>query len=444
MFKGINRFNDRRISKCLYKNIINNHSSHSSPILLSSIKSFTSLPSYLSQSTSTSPSTPLIHLNSKSFCLNNNNNNNNNIITLNSNSNNKLPIQYNNLYIKRVYSTTTSNTTTNSNDQNNTATILPNEVKDWISKAPLSIQPYLRLGRVDKPIGTWLLLYPCLWSIAIATPIGSFPDPMVLAVFATGAFVMRSAGCVINDMADYKFDSKVERTKTRPIASNILNHKQSLIFLGAQLLGSLAMTLATLNTYTILLCTASLPIVTLYPFMKRFTYYPQFVLGLAFNWGAFAGFSAIQGYCDWNIVLPLYLAGISWTMVYDTIYAHQDKKDDILVGVKSTALKFLEKSRLILSGFSILTIAGMIGTGVAAGMPSIFYVGTGVCAAHLAWQLSTVDFDNPKSCMKKFISNKNFGLLFLLTIILSKLIQWFDQIEKEKNEKEQQQQIKNE
>jgi len=216
MFKGINRFNDRRLSKSLYK-IINSKCSSSPTIFLSSTKSFTSVssPIHKPQQTTISP----IHFNSKTFCLNNNNNipPSYNIrfnttkqpttdiynIKLNNTSNN-------NIYIRRIYSTststttTTNNNTTNNNQNENNVNKVANEVKDWISKTPLSIQPYLRLGRVDKPIGTWLLLYPCLWSIAIATPIGAFPDPLVLAVFVTGAFVMRSAGCVINDMADYK------------------------------------------------------------------------------------------------------------------------------------------------------------------------------------------------------------------------------------------------
>eukprot|EP01132_Coremiostelium_polycephalum_P000905 gene905-1133_t len=304
-------------------------------------------------------------------------------------------------------STSSSNTTTTTTNNNNNN--LQQQFKDtsWINKLPESIQPYLRLTRIDKPIGVWLLLYPCFWSIALATPVGSLPDWKVLLVFSTGALVMRSAGCVINDMADYKFDAKVERTRTRPLASRQLTHKQSLVFLCTQMLASLGMILATLNPYSILLLISSVPIVILYPFMKRFTHYPQFTLGLAFNWGAMAGYSAVLGYCDWSVVLPLYVAGISWTMVYDTIYAHMDKKDDILVGVKSTALKFAEKSRLILSGFSVLTIAGLVLSGMAASMPPIYFLGTGICASHLAWQLFTVNFNNPKSFQAKEEEEEN-------------------------------------
>ncbi|KAK5584269.1 hypothetical protein RB653_005877 [Dictyostelium firmibasis] len=365
---------------------------------------------------------------------NNNNNNNKNIININNNKSiNNYKFNNNNLkspiIFNKNYSTATTTTTTTTiinndgeegeNKPRSTTTI----VNDWISKFPRSIQPYLRLSRVDKPIGVWLLLYPCCWSISLAAPAGSFPDLKTMFVFGVGAFVMRSAGCVINDMADYKFDSKVERTKTRPIASKQLTHKQGLVFLVGQLLASFGLILSSLNHYTIGLCALSLPIVVLYPFMKRFTYYPQFILGLAFNWGALAGYSAVAGSCDWSIVAPLYLAGISWTMVYDTIYAHQDKKDDVMVGVKSTALKFAENSRLILSVFSGLVISGMLLTGVAANMPWFYYLGTAACSGHLIWQLKTVDFNNPSSCLEKFVSNKNFGLYFLLIIIISKLLQ---------------------
>ncbi|KYQ93439.1 4-hydroxybenzoate nonaprenyltransferase [Tieghemostelium lacteum] len=303
----------------------------------------------------------------------------------------------------------------------------------WIEKLPKSVQPYAQLSRVDKPIGVWLLLAPSLWSIVLATPVGTIPNLMVTSVFVTGAFVMRSAGCVINDMADYKFDSKVERTKSRPIAARILTHRQSLTFLAGQLSFSLGMILCTLNWYTIGLCAASIPVITLYPFMKRFTYYPQFVLGLAFNWGVLAGYSAISGSCDWMTVLPLYMAGVSWTMVYDTIYAHQDKKDDVVVGVKSTALKFGQNSGKILSYFSALTITGFALTGYMASMPPIYYLGSALCAGHLLWQLKTIDFDNPQDCLKKFKSNRDFSLLFLLTLVLSKLYLYYQQLE-EKNE----------
>ncbi|EFA76361.1 4-hydroxybenzoate nonaprenyltransferase [Heterostelium album PN500] len=307
-------------------------------------------------------------------------------------------------------------------DNDSNANSLPIHTESWVDKAPARLQPYLRLSRLDKPIGTLLLLYPCLWSTAIAATPGQLPNFTLMMMFGAGAFLMRSAGCVINDMVDYKFDRKVDRTKLRPIASNQVTHKEALALLAGQLAISFGL-LLNFNVYTILLSLASVPIVIIYPFMKRYTYYPQFVLGCAFNWGALVGYSAVQGYCDWKICLPLYVAGISWTMVYDTIYAHMDKKDDLSIGVKSTALAFGEKSRLILTGFSVATIAALNLAGLAAGLPTVYFVGTTIGAAHLAWQIGSVDFSSPKSCMKFFISNRTFALIILVTIILARLIE---------------------
>ncbi|GAM29033.1 hypothetical protein SAMD00019534_122090 [Acytostelium subglobosum LB1] len=294
-----------------------------------------------------------------------------------------------------------------------------NQQPTWVDKCPQSIQPYLRLSRLDKPIGTLLLLYPCWFSTAFAAAPGTLPDIKLMVMFATGAILMRSAGCVINDMADYKFDRMVERTRSRPLASMKLTHKKALALLAFQL-GVSFCVLLTFNPYTILLSLASVPIVIVYPFMKRFTYYPQLVLGFAFNWGALVGYSAVQGYCDWSICLPLYVAGIAWTLVYDTIYAHMDKKDDVKIGVKSTAQAFGENSRVILSAFSALTIGALNMAGMAASMPWIYYVGTTIGALHLAWQMKTVDFHDPRSCLRMFISNRTFALIILLTIIISR------------------------
>eukprot|EP01133_Synstelium_polycarpum_P009118 gene9118-10694_t len=239
----------------------------------------------------------------------------------------------------------------------------------------------MRLSRIDKPVGTLLLLYPCWWSTALAAQPGHLPDLKLMLMFGAGAFLMRSAGCVINDMADHKFDRKVERTKTRPIAASLITHKQAMALLFGQLSISFGI-LLTFNPYT------------------------YFILGLAFNWGALVGYSAVTGSCDWSIVAPLYMAGVSWTMVYDTIYAHMDKKDDVLVGVKSTALAFANNSRQILSAFSVATMAGIGMAGVAASMPPVYYLGSSICALHLTWQMRSVDFNDPKSCMKFFVANR--------------------------------------
>lgn len=185
-----------------------------------------------------------------------------------------------------------------------------------------AIDPYLRLIRFDRPIGTWLLFWPCGWSIALAAAPGCAPDIGLLALFATGAFVMRGAGCTINDMWDRKIDRRVERTRERPLASGELTQLDALVFLAAQL-GVGAQVLLQLNGYSIGLGVASLGLVVVYPLMKRVTYWPQLVLGAAFNWGALLGWSAVHGQVLWSACAPLYAAGVCWTIVYDTIYAHQ-------------------------------------------------------------------------------------------------------------------------
>ena len=191
-----------------------------------------------------------------------------------------------------------------------------------VSKTSPSIQPYLKLSRIDKPIGSWLLFWPCGWAACLATPAGQLPDLQLIALFGLGSFMMRGAGCTINDMWDRNIDRLVDRTRDRPITSGQVGMFDALVYTGVQLsLGLLV--LLQLNWYSVLLGAASMGLVVTYPLMKRFTFYPQFVLGLAFNWGALVGWSAVRGDCDWEVVLPLYLAGISWTMIYDTIYAHQ-------------------------------------------------------------------------------------------------------------------------
>ncbi|KAJ1725304.1 Para-hydroxybenzoate--polyprenyltransferase, mitochondrial precursor (PHB:polyprenyltransferase) [Coemansia erecta] len=274
------------------------------------------------------------------------------------------------------------------------------------------MRPYLYLTRLDKPIGTWLLYWPCVWGIGMAAfttgmPLGSMASMM--ALFGTGAVVMRGAGCTINDMWDVKFDRMVERTKTRPIASGIISRPRALAFLSAQLAAGLAV-LVQLNPYTIVFCLGSMPLVIMYPFMKRITYWPQFVLGLAYNWGALAGWSAVAGSIDWAVALPLYAAGVSWTLVYDTIYGHQDKRDDIIAGVKSTSLLFGNNTKVILSGFSATTISLLSLAGYMNGQGLPFYATVlGAGTAHLVWQLKKVRIDDPSVCWRIFKSNTWFG-----------------------------------
>ena len=214
----------------------------------------------------------------------------------------------------------------------------------WIDRVvPAGARPYLRLMRIDRPIGTWLLLLPGWWAIALAAPDGGWPDFRLLALFAVGAIVMRGAGCVVNDMADRDFDARVARTATRPIPSGAVSLRRAGLLLAGLLVIGLAVLLS-LGTLAIWLGVLSLGLVALYPFMKRVTDWPQVWLGLTFNWGALLGWAAATGRID-PPALWLYAGGIAWTMVYDTIYAHQDKEDDALIGVRSTALLFGGASR---------------------------------------------------------------------------------------------------
>ncbi|KAI8075551.1 UbiA prenyltransferase family-domain-containing protein [Thamnidium elegans] len=279
---------------------------------------------------------------------------------------------------------------------------------NWLDHLPAKVAPYAFLTRIDKPIGTWLLFWPCAWSISMASYAtgGSVVDAAtMIGLFGTGALIMRGAGCTINDLWDRDIDDKVERTKIRPITSGAISPKQAIAFLGLQLTAGLGI-LTQLNMYSILLGASSLSLVVTYPLMKRVTYWPQTVLGLAFNWGALLGWSAMTGSLDLSVAGPLYLGGVCWTLVYDTIYAHQDKKDDVKVGVKSTALRFGEKTPQWLTGFSsaFVGLTALAGYMNDQGLPfyAISVLGT---AAHLAWQLKTVNYNDPASCWSKFKSN---------------------------------------
>ncbi|KAI7812807.1 4-hydroxybenzoate polyprenyltransferase, mitochondrial [Triplophysa rosa] len=289
-----------------------------------------------------------------------------------------------------------------------------------VNAAPAPIQPYLRLMRLDKPIGTWLLYLPGTWSIGLAADPGCLPDFRILALFGVGALLMRGAGCTINDMWDKDFDKKVLRTASRPIASGEVTRFQALVFLGGQLSLALGVLLC-LNYHSIALGAASLSLVVTYPLMKRITYWPQLVLGLTFNWGALLGWSAVMGSCDWSVCLPLYFSGVMWTLIYDTIYAHQDKEDDLKVGVKSTALRFGQHTKQWLGGFSVAMLSGLVLAGVNADQTLPYYCTLSAVAVHLAHQIYTVDINRPEDCWKKFASNRNLGLLLFLGIVTGNL-----------------------
>lgn len=274
----------------------------------------------------------------------------------------------------------------------------------WVDRLPRKVRPYLHLTRVDKPIGTLLLYYPCAWSITMASYALHAPFTMPLAylsLFGLGALVMRGAGCTINDMWDRNLDKAVARTRDRPLSRGDVTLRQAVTFLGAQLTVGLGV-LTQLNWYSILLGASSLSIVIIYPLMKRVTYWPQAVLGLAFNWGALLGWSAVAGSVDWSVCLPLYAGGICWTLVYDSIYAHQDKVDDVNVGIHSTALLFGAHTRPILTGLSLSTISLISYAGNLNGQALPFYIGIGLASHQLARVLYRTDFDNRLSCWKGF------------------------------------------
>jgi 4-hydroxybenzoate polyprenyltransferase len=287
---------------------------------------------------------------------------------------------------------------------------------EWL--APSIMRPYLRLARVDRPIGTWLLLLPCWWSVALAT--GGWPDFTLMAQFAIGAFVMRGAGCTINDIVDRNFDAKVARTVLRPIANGDITVRQALLFLMLQLSIGM-MVVSQFNPYAMLLAISSLGLVVLYPFAKRFTYWPQLVLGLTFNWGALVGWAAVRGELGWPAV-ALYVGGVFWTLGYDTIYAHQDKEDDVLIGVKSSALALGDKTQAGLFIFYGATVLSFGLSGYLIDAQIYFYAGLAICAAHLIRQAVTVDISNPPACLAMFKSNRNFGIGILAVIIFNALV----------------------
>lgn len=290
---------------------------------------------------------------------------------------------------------------------------------NWIDRhVHEGARPFLRLARLDRPIGTWLLLIPCWWGTAMATP--GWPDLWLVALFAVGATVMRGAGCTVNDMADRDFDARVARTANRPLASGAISLGRAILFLTG-LLGLGLAVLLQLNTFAVWVGIASLPLVAVYPFMKRITYWPQAWLGLTFNWGALVGWAAVRGDLAWPAVI-LYAAGFFWTLGYDTIYAHQDKDDDLMVGVKSTALRLGKATRPWLFGFFAVTIALLAAAGQAAGLAWPFHAGLALGALHLGWQAWTVDTDDPKDCLRKFRSNRDFALIIFAAIVAAQVL----------------------
>jgi 4-hydroxybenzoate polyprenyltransferase len=294
---------------------------------------------------------------------------------------------------------------------------------NWVERLlPPAAQPYAQLMRLDRPIGWWLLLLPCWWGLLLAQAArgGGLANLWFAFLFLAGAIVMRGAGCTLNDIVDRNYDGRVARTKGRPIPSGRVSVKQALVFLVAQSLLGLAILLQ-FNFHTVVLATGSLLIVAIYPFMKRVTNWPQLVLGLAFNWGALVGWSAVQGSLSWPPYL-LYLGGIFWTLAYDTIYAHQDREDDVLIGVKSTAVHFGENTKAWLGGFFTLALISIGAALWLAGASFIAHMGVAFAALHAGWQITRLDTNDSSLCLRLFKSNRDFGLVIAIFLFLDCLI----------------------
>ena len=290
---------------------------------------------------------------------------------------------------------------------------------NWVDiYAPRWSRPYLRLARLDRSIGSWLLLLPCWWSLALAAglarDVASLPLDIVL--FLVGAFAMRGAGCTWNDITDRDLDALVERTRSRPIPAGQVSVAGALVFLVLQALIGLAVLLQ-FNRFAVITGIASLVIVAVYPFMKRITWWPQIVLGLAFSWGALMGFAVTFGRID-ATALALYAGSIAWVIGYDTIYAHQDAEDDALIGIKSTALLFGARTQAALIAFYGLAVI-LIGLALElASVGPVAWIGLAAFAAHLAWQIRRLDISDPALCRRLFWSNRNAGFLLLAGLLV--------------------------
>ncbi|QJD16954.1 4-hydroxybenzoate octaprenyltransferase [Paracoccus sanguinis] len=298
---------------------------------------------------------------------------------------------------------------------------------NWVDRlAPPAWRPLLRLSRADRPIGTWLLLLPCYWGTGLAMLVDRprWVDLWVVVVCTLGAALMRGAGCTWNDLTDREFDAMVARTRSRPLPSGQVTVRGAWIWMAAQA-GLAAVLLFTLNGTAIALGIASLALVAVYPFAKRFTWWPQVFLGLAFNWGVLVAFAAHGGTLHPAAMLA-YAAGISWTLFYDTIYAHQDTEDDALIGVKSTARLFGADTPRWLLGFAagavLLLAMAVAATRPGTGAALVAMLGVAGFAAHLWWQLRSLDTASPDVCLRLFRSNRDAGLIVALFLAVAALV----------------------
>ena len=291
--------------------------------------------------------------------------------------------------------------------------------RNWVDRfAPAALAPFLRLARADRPIGFFLLALPCFWSVALAgrSIEEAYPDPWLLMLFALGALVMRAAGCTYNDLIDRDLDAQVARTRGRPLPSGQITPRAAFIFMLVLCLIGLVVLLS-FNSTTIWLGLGVIPIVALYPFVKRFSHWPQVVLGLAFNWGALLGWPAVLGRLDWPAVV-LYAGAVAWTIGYDTIYAHQDREEDDLIGLKSTALKFGRATKAWLALLYAIAWLAIVAAGIMAHAGTAFLLLMTAAAAQLAWQIATLDIDDAENCLKRFRSNRDFGAIVLAAILI--------------------------
>jgi 4-hydroxybenzoate polyprenyltransferase len=281
---------------------------------------------------------------------------------------------------------------------------------NWVDRfAPTAWQPYLQLMRADRPIGAWLLLFPGWWGQTLAElSIGRpYPNAWYLALLFAGAVAMRGAGCTYNDIVDKDYDAAVARTAARPIPSGRVSVAGARLLLAGLCLAGLVIVLQ-FNGFAILLAAASLVLVAIYPFMKRYTHWPQLVLGLTFSWGALVGWSAVTGSLS-PAAVALYTGSVLWTIGYDTIYAHQDKEDDLLIGLKSTALRFGAATKGWLAAFYAGAIFFWMLAGALAGARLLFFLALALAGAQLAWQILTLEPDDAGNCLARFTSNRFVG-----------------------------------
>lgn len=290
---------------------------------------------------------------------------------------------------------------------------------EWIHSPKVApLQPYFRIMRLDNMTGTFLLLWPGFISIGFAS--GDVISWKLLLLFALGSVIMRSAGCVVNDIIDRKVDAMVERTKNRPLANGDLKlHEAVLLLFLLLMLG--ATILLTLPSTAIILGAIIIIPIFVYPFMKRVTYWPQLFLALTINWGALMGWAAVNDAISLPAVM-IYIACMFWTLGYDTIYAHQDKEDDMLLGIKSTALKFGSYTKKYVYTFYAITTILFWFSGIVTGSGILFHVFLIIAAFQLYWQANSVNLDDAKDCMAKFSSNRYYGLIVFIGVILGKVV----------------------